>query len=145
MQYRTFPATGDSLSVLGFGAMGFAGWFGAVDDAEAIRSLHTALDLGVNVIDTARAYGRSEQVAEAFKCTRQILAQVNAQHAALALCHDGASRSRKAFRLVRGDARRRCDLLHRLGRRNIRPRWRKRLRQDDGGPLADGIAARRAL
>ncbi len=28
MQYRTFPATGDQLSVLGFGAMGFAGWFG---------------------------------------------------------------------------------------------------------------------
>ena len=28
MEYRTFPATGDRLSVLGFGAMGFAGWFG---------------------------------------------------------------------------------------------------------------------
>jgi aryl-alcohol dehydrogenase-like predicted oxidoreductase len=45
--------------------MGFAGWFGPVDDNEAIRSLHTALELGVNVIDTARAYGRSEQVAGA--------------------------------------------------------------------------------
>jgi methylglyoxal reductase len=62
MDYRVFPATGDELSVLGFGAMGMAGWFGEVDDRDAIRALHTALDLGVNVIDTARAYGRSEQV-----------------------------------------------------------------------------------
>jgi predicted aldo/keto reductase-like oxidoreductase len=46
MQYRTFPATGDSLSVLGFGAMGFAGWFGPVDDDDGIRSLYTALELG---------------------------------------------------------------------------------------------------
>jgi aryl-alcohol dehydrogenase-like predicted oxidoreductase len=65
MRYRTFPATGDELSVLGFGAMGFAGWFGAVDDREAIRAMHAALDLGVNVVDTARAYGRSEEVVGA--------------------------------------------------------------------------------
>ena len=65
MQYRILPATGQSLSVLGFGAMGFAGWFGAIDDNDAIRSLHTALDLGINVVDTARAYGRSEQVVGA--------------------------------------------------------------------------------
>jgi methylglyoxal reductase len=62
MDYRVFPATGDRLSVLGFGAMGFAGWFGPVEDREAIRALHTAMDLGVNVIDTARAYGQSEHV-----------------------------------------------------------------------------------
>ena len=62
MDYRVFPATGDELSVLGFGAMGMAGWFGEVDDRDAIRALHTALGLGVNVIDTARAYGRSELV-----------------------------------------------------------------------------------
>jgi methylglyoxal reductase len=62
VEYRSFPATGDRLSVLGFGAMGFAGWFGAVDDGDGIRALHTAMDLGVNVIDTARAYGRSEAV-----------------------------------------------------------------------------------
>ncbi len=65
MRYRTFPATGDELSILGFGAMGFAGWFGAVDDRDSVRALHTALDLGVNMIDTARAYERSEQVVGA--------------------------------------------------------------------------------
>jgi methylglyoxal reductase len=60
MRYRRFPATGDEISVLGFGAMGFAGWFGAIDDRDSIRALHTALDLGVNLVDTARAYLRSE-------------------------------------------------------------------------------------
>jgi methylglyoxal reductase len=62
MRYRTFPATGDEISILGFGAMGMAGWFGAIDDRDAIRALHTALDLGINMIDTARAYERSEEV-----------------------------------------------------------------------------------
>ena len=62
MDYRTFTATGDKLSVLGFGAMGMAGWFGQIDDNDAIQAMHTALDLGVNVVDTARAYGRSEHV-----------------------------------------------------------------------------------
>ena len=33
------------------------GMWGAVDDAEAIRALHRALECGVNFIDTARAYG----------------------------------------------------------------------------------------
>jgi aryl-alcohol dehydrogenase-like predicted oxidoreductase len=65
MRYRVFPATGDELSVLGFGAMGLAGWFGTIDDRDAIRALHTALDLGVNMIDTARDYGCSEQVVGA--------------------------------------------------------------------------------
>ena len=60
MRYRTYPATGEQLSVLGFGAMGLAGWFGQIDEAQAIKSLHTALGLGVNILDTARAYGQSE-------------------------------------------------------------------------------------
>lgn len=62
MKYRAFPKSGEKISVLGFGAMGFAGWFGTVSDADCIRSLHAALDLGVNFIDTARAYGESERI-----------------------------------------------------------------------------------
>ncbi len=62
MKYAEFPATGREVSRLGFGAMGFAGWFGESDDAEWIAALHAALDAGVNLIDTARAYGRSEEV-----------------------------------------------------------------------------------
>lgn len=62
MRYSTFPVTGRSVSKLGFGAMGFAGWFGESDEAEWIAALHAALDSGVNFVDTARAYGRSEEI-----------------------------------------------------------------------------------
>lgn len=42
--------------------MGLAGWFGAYSDDALIQSVHHALSLGINFIDTARAYGRSEEL-----------------------------------------------------------------------------------
>ena len=62
MRYRQFPRSNEPISALGFGAMGFAGWFGETSDAACIRALHRTLDLGVNFIDTARAYGDSERI-----------------------------------------------------------------------------------
>lgn len=62
MQYSIFPATGDRISRLGFGAMGLGGAFGSHDEAGLIRSVLHSLDLGVNLIDTARAYGDSEVI-----------------------------------------------------------------------------------
>lgn len=62
MQYSEIELAGRQLSKVGFGAMGFAGWFGELDDSTAIHSLHQALDSGVTLVDTARAYGRSESV-----------------------------------------------------------------------------------
>jgi aryl-alcohol dehydrogenase-like predicted oxidoreductase len=69
--FRRFPALDTDVSALGFGAMGFAGWFGDVSDAECERALHTALELGVNFVDTARAYGESERrVGQALRSWR---------------------------------------------------------------------------
>lgn len=62
MQYSEFPRSGEKLSRLGFGAMGLAGIFGQHDDEYFIRAIHLALEQGVNVIDTARGYGRSEEI-----------------------------------------------------------------------------------
>ena len=62
METIRFPRTDRHVSRLGFGAMGFAGWFGAQPESEHIRALHYALDRGVNIIDTARAYGESERI-----------------------------------------------------------------------------------
>src|SRR4051794_12178065 len=58
---------GLDVSRLGLGAMTMAGTYtseGAVDDAESIRTIHRALDLGVTHIDTAEIYGpfHSEEV-----------------------------------------------------------------------------------
>ena len=62
MQTTIFPRTDRSVSRLGFGAMGFAGWFGNQSEADHIRALHYALDQGVSFVDTARAYGASEDI-----------------------------------------------------------------------------------
>ena len=62
MDTTIFPRTDRKISRLGFGAMGFAGWFGDQSEADHIKALHYALDHGVNFIDTARAYGESEAI-----------------------------------------------------------------------------------
>jgi aryl-alcohol dehydrogenase-like predicted oxidoreductase len=42
---------------IGLGAMGMSGVYGAPDEAESIRTIHRALDLGVTLLDTAEVYG----------------------------------------------------------------------------------------
>lgn len=51
------------MSEIGYGAWGIgeSAWAGATED-ESVRALHRALDLGVNLIDTARGYGGSERL-----------------------------------------------------------------------------------
>jgi aryl-alcohol dehydrogenase-like predicted oxidoreductase len=56
MRYRTFGRTGWSVSEVGYGMWGMAGWTGS-DDAESIASLDRAVALGCNFFDTAWAYG----------------------------------------------------------------------------------------
>jgi len=66
---RAFGSTGLSVSVLGFGA----GQIGTdqLTDREVDRLLHDVLDCGVNLIDTARSYGRSEERLGRFLRGRQ--------------------------------------------------------------------------
>lgn len=58
MEYRNCGKTGLRLPVLGFGASSLGAEFRQVDLGEAIRSVHVALDLGMNFIDTSPFYGR---------------------------------------------------------------------------------------
>jgi aryl-alcohol dehydrogenase-like predicted oxidoreductase len=58
MEYRIAGKTGLRLPVLGFGASSLGAEFRQVDLNEAIRSVHVALDLGMNFIDTSPFYGR---------------------------------------------------------------------------------------
>ncbi len=57
MEYRTLGKTGLSVSVLGFGASPLGNVFGEIAEPDAIRAVHTALDLGVNFIDVSPYYG----------------------------------------------------------------------------------------
>jgi aryl-alcohol dehydrogenase-like predicted oxidoreductase len=58
MRYRKLGKTNFEVSDIGFGAWGIGGkqWLGGTDD-ESIAALRRALELGVNLIDTALAYG----------------------------------------------------------------------------------------
>ena len=58
MERRALGATGISLPVLSFGASSLGQEFRSVELNEAIRAVHTALDLGIDFIDTSPYYGR---------------------------------------------------------------------------------------
>lgn len=57
MEYRTLGKTGLKVSALSFGASSLGSVFKQVDEATAIRTVHTALDLGINFIDVSPFYG----------------------------------------------------------------------------------------
>jgi len=64
MDYTILGRTGLKVSRVSFGASSLGGVFRAVEETQAIRAVHTALDLGINYFDVAPAYGgtRSETV-----------------------------------------------------------------------------------
>ena len=60
MKYLPLGKSGLSASVIGFGAWAIGGgevWGGASDDSESIAAIQAALDAGINLLDTAPAYG----------------------------------------------------------------------------------------
>ncbi len=65
MRYRVLGRTGFEVSEVGYGAWGVGGkqWLGG-NDEESVAALRRALELGLNFIDTALAYGdgHSEQL-----------------------------------------------------------------------------------
>jgi aryl-alcohol dehydrogenase-like predicted oxidoreductase len=58
MELRPLGPTGIKLPVLSFGASSLGAEFRPIDLNEAFRAVHTALDLGMNFIDTSPFYGR---------------------------------------------------------------------------------------
>lgn len=57
MKYNELGKTGLRVSRLSFGASSLGGVFRSVNEADAIRSVHVALDCGINYFDVAPAYG----------------------------------------------------------------------------------------
>ena len=57
MKYREFGRTGWSVSVVGMGCWGIGGGLGPVPGQQAIATVRAAFDAGVNLFDTADAYG----------------------------------------------------------------------------------------
>ncbi len=72
MKYRKFGKTEMEVSEIGFGAWAIGGSWGDQKEIDSLEALETAVDMGVNFIDTAAGYGngKSERIIGDFLKTR---------------------------------------------------------------------------
>ncbi|MFX8457331.1 aldo/keto reductase, partial [Acinetobacter baumannii] len=57
MEKRALGKNGPLLTPLGLGCMGLSGLYGKTDDEASIKVIHSALDQGINLLNTGDFYG----------------------------------------------------------------------------------------
>jgi aryl-alcohol dehydrogenase-like predicted oxidoreductase len=74
MKRRKLGANGPEVSAIGLGCMGMSEFYGSRDEQESIATIHRALDIGIEFLDTSDVYGphtNEELVGKAIKGRRE--------------------------------------------------------------------------
>jgi aryl-alcohol dehydrogenase-like predicted oxidoreductase len=103
MEYALISGTEMNVSRIALGTWAIGGWmWGGTDERESIRTIHTALDKGINLIDTAPVYGfglSEEIVGKAIEERRQRDKVFIATKVGLEWHNGSLSRNSSRFRL----------------------------------------------
>ncbi|HKT11462.1 MAG TPA: aldo/keto reductase [Terriglobia bacterium] len=138
MQFRKLGHSPFSLSAMGLGCMGMSEFYGTRDDEESISVIHRALDLEMNFLDTADAYGNGKNEVLVGKALRGRREQV-----VLATKFANVRDAAGNFIGINGRpeyVKRACDAsLRRLGTESIDLYYQHRV--DNTVPIEDTVGA----
>ena len=142
MKRRQLGTGGPLVSAIGLGCMGMSYAYGPADQSESVRTLHRALDLGVNHLDTADLYGFGDNERLLGPVVRQRREEVVLASKFGNRLVDGATREAPRLRVDTSAAwvRQACDAsLARLGVETIDLYYAHR--RDPATPIEETVGA----